>query len=39
LASGSRDRLICLRDPRSDQSFEARLCAHKQEVCGLKVRP
>lgn len=38
LASGSRDRLICLRDPRSDQSFEARLCAHKQEVCGLKVR-
>eukprot|EP00804_Cyclotella_cryptica_P001743 CCRYP_009106-RB/>CCRYP_009106-RB protein AED:0.06 eAED:0.06 QI:650/0.75/0.8/1/0.5/0.4/5/142/846 len=37
LASGSRDRLICLRDPRSDQSFEARLCAHKQEVCGLKL--
>jgi cell division cycle 20-like protein 1 (cofactor of APC complex) len=36
LASGSRDRLICLRDPR-DSSFEARLCAHKQEVCGLKV--
>jgi cell division cycle 20-like protein 1 (cofactor of APC complex) len=36
LASGSRDRLICLRDPRSDQSFETRLVAHKQEVCGLK---
>jgi cell division cycle 20-like protein 1 (cofactor of APC complex) len=36
LASGSRDRLICLRDPRSDQSFETRLVAHKQEVCGMK---
>jgi cell division cycle 20-like protein 1 (cofactor of APC complex) len=36
LASGSRDRLIHLRDPRSDNPYEMRLCAHKQEVCGLK---
>ena len=36
LASGSRDRLIHLRDPRSDSAYEMRLCAHKQEVCGLK---
>ena len=37
LASGSRDRLIHLRDPRSDSSTpEMRLCAHKQEVCGLR---
>ena len=36
LASGSRDRLIHLRDPRSDQSYEMRLCGHKQEVCGLR---
>ena len=36
LASGSRDRLVCLRDPRSDQAFEHKLIAHKQEVCGLK---
>jgi cell division cycle 20-like protein 1 (cofactor of APC complex) len=36
LASGSRDRLIHLRDPRSDSPYEMRLCAHKQEVCGLK---
>lgn len=37
LVSGSRDRLIHLRDPRSDRSYEARLVGHKQEVCGLKV--
>ena len=36
LASGSRDRLIHLRDPRSDSPYEMRLSAHKQEVCGLK---
>ncbi len=36
LASGSRDRLIHLRDPRSESAYEMRLCAHKQEVCGLK---
>mmetsp|Transcript_2057 Transcript_2057/g.3901 ORF Transcript_2057/g.3901 Transcript_2057/m.3901 type:complete len:908 (+) Transcript_2057:166-2889(+) len=36
LASGSRDRLIHLRDPRSDNPYEMRLCGHKQEVCGLK---
>jgi len=36
LASGSRDRLIYLRDVRLQQPFTARLAAHKQEVCGLK---
>jgi len=36
LASGSRDRLIHLRDPRSDNAYEMRLTGHKQEVCGLK---
>eukprot|EP00978_Attheya_sp_CCMP212_P020709 scaffold59581_cov54-Attheya_sp.AAC.3 len=36
LASGSRDRLIFLRDMRTQQPFTARLAAHKQEVCGLK---
>jgi len=36
LASGSRDRLIHLRDPRSDSPYEMRLCGHKQEVCGLR---
>jgi len=36
LASGSRDRLIYLRDVRSQQPFTTRLAAHKQEVCGLK---
>lgn len=36
LASGSRDRLIYLRDVRIQQPFTARLGAHKQEVCGLK---
>ncbi|KAL9190549.1 hypothetical protein ACHAXT_000255 [Thalassiosira profunda] len=36
LASGSRDRLIHLRDPRSDRPYDLRLTAHKQEVCGLR---
>ena len=36
LASGSRDRLIFLRDVRVQASFTDRLAAHKQEVCGLK---
>ena len=36
LASGSRDRLIHLRDPRADTPYEMRLCGHKQEVCGLR---
>jgi cell division cycle 20-like protein 1 (cofactor of APC complex) len=36
LASGSRDRLIYLRDMRVSQPFTARLASHKQEVCGLK---
>ena len=36
LASGSRDRIIHLRDPRSDSPYEMRLCGLKQEVCGLR---
>jgi cell division cycle 20-like protein 1 (cofactor of APC complex) len=36
LASGSRDRLVLLRDARAAESVVARLSAHKQEVCGLK---
>lgn len=36
LASGSRDRLIFLRDVRAQNPFSDRLTAHKQEVCGLK---
>jgi cell division cycle 20-like protein 1 (cofactor of APC complex) len=36
LASGSRDRLIFLRDVRVQSAFTDRLSAHKQEVCGLK---
>lgn len=36
LASGSRDRTICLRDVRVPDSYTDRLTAHKQEVCGLK---
>ena len=32
LASSSRDRLVHLCDPRSDRSYEMRLCNHKQEV-------
>jgi cell division cycle 20-like protein 1, cofactor of APC complex len=36
LASGSRDRLIYLRDVRVQAPFTDKLCNHKQEVCGLK---
>lgn len=36
LASGSRDRLIFMRDVRVQAPFTDRLSAHKQEVCGLK---
>ena len=36
LASGSRDRLIYLRDVRAQSQYTHRLCSHKQEVCGLK---
>jgi len=36
LASGSRDRLIYLRDLRSQASFTEKLSNHKQEICGLK---
>lgn len=36
LASGSRDRLVFLRDVRAVGDFTDRLNHHKQEVCGLK---
>ena len=36
LASGSRDRLIYLRDVRVQASYTDVLSNHKQEVCGLK---
>jgi len=36
LASGSRDRLIYLRDVRLQAAFTDKLTNHKQEVCGLK---
>lgn len=36
LASGSRDRLIYIRDVRIQPQYTHRLAAHKQEICGLK---
>jgi cell division cycle 20-like protein 1, cofactor of APC complex len=36
LASGSRDRLIYLRDVRVQAPFTDKLSNHRQEVCGLK---
>jgi cell division cycle 20-like protein 1 (cofactor of APC complex) len=36
LASGSRDRLIFLRDVRAKSAFTDRLNNHRQEVCGLR---
>ncbi|TMW65114.1 hypothetical protein Poli38472_009281 [Pythium oligandrum] len=36
LASGSRDRMIYLRDIRSPAMHQNKLVGHKQEVCGLK---
>ena len=36
LASGSRDRLVYLRDVRTQAQFTHQLNHHKQEVCGLK---
>ncbi len=36
LASGSRDRLIFLRDVREKTPYTHKLNAHRQEVCGLK---
>jgi cell division cycle 20-like protein 1 (cofactor of APC complex) len=36
LASGSRDRLIYLRDVRVQAAYTDCLSNHKQEVCGLK---
>ena len=39
LASGSRDRLILLRDHRAAPDYVTKLLGHKQEVCGLKWSP
>eukprot|EP00298_Acanthocystis_sp_HF-20_P013696 c20471_g3_i2.p1 GENE.c20471_g3_i2~~c20471_g3_i2.p1 ORF type:complete len:545 (-),score=252.45 c20471_g3_i2:10-1644(-) len=39
LCSGSRDRSILIRDPRSNRPFEATLSGHKQEICGLRWSP
>lgn len=42
LASGSRDRVILLRDVRAPQQTNdtvSKLAVHKQEVCGLKFSP
>ena len=36
LASGSRDRLVYIRDVRIQPQYTHRLAAHKQEICGLK---
>lgn len=36
LASGSRDRLIYLRDVRVREPYISKLHGHRQEVCGLK---
>lgn len=36
LASGSRDRLVYLRDVRASGDYTDRLNHHMQEVCGLK---
>lgn len=36
LSSGSRDRLIYLRDVRVKEPYTEKLTNHKQEVCGLK---
>lgn len=36
LSSGSRDRLIFLRDVRVKEPYTEKLTNHKQEVCGLK---
>ena len=39
LATGSRDRAVYLRDPRSRFDWCAKLSSHKQEVCGLRWSP
>ena len=36
LASGSRDRLVFLRDVRAQEPLITRLTGHRQEVCGLR---
>jgi len=36
LSSGSRDKRILQRDERAPEPYFMSLCAHKQEVCGLK---
>lgn len=36
LATGSRDKTVLLRDPRTCRDFTSRMQEHTQEVCGLK---
>mmetsp|Transcript_35042 Transcript_35042/g.110245 ORF Transcript_35042/g.110245 Transcript_35042/m.110245 type:complete len:442 (-) Transcript_35042:481-1806(-) len=36
LATGSRDKLVFVRDVRARDAEVSRLSAHKQEICGLK---
>lgn len=39
LASGARDNNVLLHDVRVRDHITARLCAHEQEVCGVKWSP
>ena len=39
LSTGSRDKTILHRDPRSPNPYIQKLIGHKQEICGLKWSP
>jgi cell division cycle 20-like protein 1, cofactor of APC complex len=39
LSTGSRDKTILHRDPRSPHSYFQKLTGHKQEICGLRWSP
>lgn len=39
LSTGSRDKTILHRDPRSHMPYISKLVGHKQEICGLKWSP
>jgi len=39
IATGSRDKSICIRDHRAKESVQARFTGHKQEVCGIEWSP
>lgn len=36
LATGGRDRGVCLRDVRASEPYFKRLSGHREEICGLK---